>query len=225
MTDQLRYNELYTLPISVQMPREDDRHFDFFHKAGPASAIKEAYFKLTLDGVDVLVLTLENEGGQWDLTVDNFCRIWIKHADTTGLSHQATYRVGVEFILQNDLHYTPVLGSFLLQDDIINDGDTAPYLTWQTRSTFQDLVDAYADELMGIRTCNRLTVLAADALASDTSITVENGTICPAGSVVRIMLNDDTYDERTINTQVGNVLTFTGGLSDDADSNKVVRRV
>jgi len=207
------------------MPREEDRHLDVPHVLGPASAIKEIHFRIVdSDDVVKVALSLEEQPSQFILTENNI-RIWIKSADTGALAYKQSYKFGVEIIDQNDLHYTPLTGAWLLTDDVVNDGGTAPYLTWATREDLQTEIDAQTLALNGAMTTFNLTALAAAASATDTSITVKNDSFISVSDTIRIMLNDETYDERTVDTVSNNIITFTGGLSDDAAIDNIVRKV
>lgn len=226
MADQLVYNDIRkTVPQSAQMPREDDRHIDIPHVLGPASAIKEIYFRVVDDeGNDVMSLTWEDDPTQFETDTDNLIRIWLKSADSSGLIIAQGYKWGCQIIDQADLVYTPAVGTIIFSDDVVSDGATAPHLTWTTR---QDLSDANAvllAQIVGIASCNDVTALSADATSGATSLTVLNGAILSTSDVVRIMLNDLSYDERTLTSVVGNVIGFTGGISDDADTNNIVRK-
>lgn len=226
MAEQLLYNnERKTTDTNVSMPRSDDRELVFKHVLGPSSAVKEARFHVTDgDGTVMIALALDTQPAQWDFTTDDEGTITIASADTTGVA-LAPYNYAIELIDQSDLVYTVQRGEFDLTDDIVANTGTAPYLSWATREELDDDVDDLENELSDIASCGDFSWLTVAIAGGEGTITVKNGQIFEdAGTPdIRVALDSGGYEDDTVVSVAGNVVTLTATIAGAAAIGKMVR--
>jgi len=229
MPEQLLYNDIRkTEDKDKSLPRGDDRHFPFDHVLGPSSAIKEAYFEIvespdTNSETVLVALSLDEHADQWDFTTDNRGIILITYDDTKGLT-VGSYSFAVELIDQTDQHYTPVRGSFEITADIINDSETAPYLSWTTRADLTTDIAALEVEMIQMQTCGNFSELTVAATGgSQATLDVANGAIFTAADNIRLVLDDGTYEDDVVDSVSSNELTLTGTIAGEAAIGNKVR--
>ncbi|WP_455218508.1 hypothetical protein [Kaarinaea lacus] len=226
MTEQLLYNnERQTVDISLTMPRGDDRELIFNHVLGPSSAIKEARFHVVdSDDTVVIALSLDSDAAQWDFSTSNVGTITINSADTVGVSI-GNYQYAIELIDQSDLVYTPQRGSFELSDDIVDNAGSAPYLSWSTRDDLNSDITALETDISQMATCGDFSYLTVAIVGGEGSITVANGDLfANAGAAnIRVILDSGSYEDDTISSVSGNVITLSGTVAGAAASGNPVR--
>ncbi|NIQ10001.1 MAG: hypothetical protein GWO23_10105 [Gammaproteobacteria bacterium] len=224
MAEQLQYDsERQTKDTPVSMPRGDDRHLVFEHVLGPSTAVKEARFHVVDpdDDTVVIALALDAQPTQWDFTTtDNEGEIWIKSADTVGVTVKS-YNYAIELIDQSDLVYTPQRGSFELTDDVVTNTGSAPYLSWSTRETLEAEIDTLEGEISQLATCGDCTYLTVAVTGGEGTITVADSTNM-TGKNIRVML-DSGYEDETVSSVSGNVLTLAGTVAGAASVRNYVR--
>jgi hypothetical protein len=224
MAEQLLYNnERKTTDIDVSMPRADDRDLVFKHVLGPSAAVKEARFHVAdTNDVVTIALALDTHPTQWDFTTDDEGTISIASADTVGVT-LGEYNYAIELIDQNDLVYTVQRGGFTLSDDIVANTGTAPYLSWSTRDDLDDDVEALEDDIVQMASCGDFSFLTVAIAGGEGTITVANGAIFTGTPNIRVMLDNGTYEDDSVASKVGNVLTLSGTIAGVAAIGQPVR--
>ena len=72
-------------------------------------------------------------------------------------------------------------------------------------------------------TCGNLSFLTVAIAGGEGTITVENGAVFTAADDIRVVLDDGTYEDDTIDSILNNELTLTGTIAGVAAVGNVVR--
>jgi len=230
MADQLLYNnERKTDDINVSMPRGEDRELVFKHVLGPSSAIKEARFHVVGEATDdtvYIALALDANPTQWDFSTDDEGIISIASGDTAGEDNGVDigqYDYAIELIDQNDLVYTPQRGKFTITDDVVDNGGSAPYLSWTTRETLDAAITANNATLTAMATCGNFAFLTVAIAGGEGTITIDGDTSYFDGQDIRVMLDSGAYEDDTVASVSGYTCTLTGTIAGAAAIGNVVR--
>lgn len=224
---QITYDTRQTDTEALSMPRGDTRKHTFTHVLGAAAAVKEARFMIRTDDTNETVLvslSKDSNPTQFDFSTSNECTITLAASDTTGVA-LGSHKYALELVDQSDLVYTPWTGEFTLTDDVVNDDETAPHLSWNTRATLDAQIDALETKVSGMITSVNASYLASSASASATQITVNNGAVFSALDTIRVILDSGTYDDNTASTVSSSVITLGTPLAGAASANNIVRKV
>lgn len=211
--------------------RESDEYYDFDHSSLITEVARITFTARKTadgggDGIGTVVIQLTSSDSPFQFVYDdeNYkARIYFYDTDTAGLraaSNETDLIYDIEMLQADGSIYTIERGSLRIEYDVTHDDSTAAYLSWQKLADLETEIAAYAS-------CVDRTFTSAAATAGATTIYVVTYSIFTVGDSIRIVLDDGTYDERTVATidTDNSYLTFTGGLTSAVSANNVVMRV
>lgn len=223
------HQTIYTKEIVLG--READEYYDFDHSSLITEIARIIFTARKVyggggDGIGdvVMQLSTSTNGLQWKYDEENYkARIYFWDTDTVGLraaNNETDLVYDIEMLHADGSKYTVERGSLRIEYDVTHDDSTATYLSWQTLADLETEIDGYAAGF-------DRTFMSADATTGATTIYVTTHSIFNVGDDIRIILDDGTYDQRTVATidTDDSYLTFSGGLTSAASENNVVMRV
>jgi len=224
---QTQYNK------EIVLGRGNDMYYDFEH-GSLMSEISRITFTArqrasgSEDGLGTVVMQLTSSDQPTQFTYDEEdkkSRVSFLDTDTDGLraaNNDIDLVYDIEILHSDGSIYTAERGSLRVEYDVTHDDSTAAYLSWTTMGDLEDEIDGYAAAF-------DRTFLYSAASAGATTIYVLNSSVLDVGDDIRIILNDGTYDQRTIATitegTAYDTITFSGGLTTAAAANSVVMKV
>lgn len=215
--EQLAYNgERLAVRKDYWMPRGDTKQIVFDHDLGAAAAVKTARLQVKNSSDTVLVsLTKADHASQWDFSTSGQGIVTLAASDTATIT-EGTYDFGIELTDQNDYVYTPVLGTINLSDDVVDNTGSSPYPSWDT-------LDDLELDIEQMATCGNITWLTTALAGGEGTLDVQNGAIGSATNNIRVVLDDGTYEDDTIDSVTDNEWTLSGTISGAASVGNVVR--
>ena len=221
-----------TLGAAITLVREDDNYYTFEH-GSLAAEISEIKFTARIKdtsepgtGTAAIEITNDDQPTQWTTSTNYEATLYILTADTDGFRKASVNQLDLAYdiqIIHNDgKKYTVEKGTLTIEPDITHDDSTAAY---PSRDTLSDLETEIANYAAGFDR----TFLSGAAVASDTDIDVTSAAIFSAGDDIRVLLDDGTYTQVTIDVISTNNVNFAtsdpGGIDSAAAAGNVVLKV
>lgn len=216
---------------TITIPRGSDQTISFKH-GSLSSEISRIVFTArktssTEDGLGTVVIQIASDthSAQWTTTTNYEADLSFLDTDTQLLraaDSETNLIYDLELYLNDTTYYMVERGAGVIEYDVSHDDSTTPYPNWDTLEDYGELLDQY------VAGFDR-TFLSADASGSDTDIDVDDASIFSASDDIRVILDDGTYTEVTIDTISTNNIDFStsdpGGLDSAASENNVVLKV
>ena len=211
----------------ITIVRGDDNYYTFTH-GSLASEID--YIKLTAriksstepgTGTAAIEIDSDAHSSQWDVATDYEGVVTFLDGDTNGF-RKANSELDLDYDIQvvlNDADvYTVEKGTLRVEPDVTHDDSTAAYLTRNTRSDYDNELDAI---LAGMNS----TVITTAGAASDTDLDVADTSQFTVGDEIGIVL-DSGYQEVTLDSKTATNIDFStsdpGGLTGAASVDNIV---
>lgn len=220
---ELLYGNRKTAILNVEMPSGDDRYLPFTHTLGDWTNVAEARLAVKdAFGNVVIASSLEENAADWDTDTANEGSVLISSTASAIPSGQ-NYRYEVELIDNDGIVTTVQRGTFTVSwGDIVDNDGSAPYLSWSTRDDLDLVLSQLRSEITQLETCGNFSELTVAVAGGEGSLTVKNGAIFD-GQDIRVSLDNGSFEDDSVASVSGNVLTLTGTISGVAAIGNKVR--
>lgn len=220
--EQLSLSELHKTEIrNIQVTRATKVTMEFTHGFGVSTNITSwRYFwrkKERDDTNQTVVLSLSStyHSAQMDLTTSGEGILTIDDEDTRGLDTSLTYDHGLEMIGTGNVEIVPFVGDAKLLYEVVEDSESAPYLSKTTKAVMDANLDALFD-------CAEAGVLSAQVVPTGVTFSFDSVPVTWVTSST-ITVNDGTnYEALVVNTISGTDVVFSSGATNTYEADYTI---
>lgn len=207
---EISYNGIAMQTEDITHTKGTDALPTWVHGLGPGTAVQQLRLQIVSadDGTVWVDKNLDDHPLDIDLTVDNEVTIHIHDTDTSDLP-SGDYKYGLQVIDNNDIDYRPWSGKWDFRDGVVNEGETSPSATWETRQDWEDAIALAESKIENAASINAIGIITVDAALGAAAVTIHDTDFLTASDSISIQLDDGNYDSCTVASIVGNVVNLS----------------